>query len=270
MSCSNLSGYFLQKLRFQIHIGARRHLQRMALETETTTSNATLISTRTNSAVSSLPIIKFEDLPVSYLLRCHGVRENVTAFLEEVSRSLLLDLQVPRELPALTRINTFDALARNAIVLGIPVHSLESDDGNSLFNFQSPPRPGEESLALPIDLCPTALQRRVQHHPWLDLLPIPKMRDNILCGIQAGELDEDQLCNEIICEILDLDAPSKASLIIWGDPWSISGWELSPRFFAKWSHLLGGCDEVLDATNYWRQKRGAMKIECDLGTRYQS
>ncbi|UQC73431.1 uncharacterized protein CLUP02_00075 [Colletotrichum lupini] len=200
-----------------------------------------------------------EMLGIYYLLRCAGIRNNVAEFLQRASSNWTLQLPIPRDLPALTRLNAFDALARNALVLGIPVELIESDDGDSLFIHQGPERPGSSEV-LPPHLSPTALQRTVKHHPWLDLFPIPKMRDNILRGIQSGEIDEDELCNALVCDLLDLDSPTKSSLVIWGDAWDLNGWELGPEFFRRWGGLVQGCPEVLTATNYWRQKRGVGKI----------
>jgi hypothetical protein len=90
---------------------------------------------------------------------------------------------------------------------------------------------------------------------------VPRMRDNILRGIQTGQLDEDELSEQLLCDLLKLDATSGASLMIWGDSWDINGWEFSPEFFVKWDVLLRGCPEVLQATNYWRTKRRETQLD---------
>jgi len=177
-----------------------------------------------------------------------------------------LSLPVPRDLPTLTRLNAFNALARNALVLGISVESLESDEGDSPFLCQRPLLVSTDGVVqlFPAHLTPTALQRTVKHHPWLDLFPIPRMRDNILQGIQDGILDEDMLCNELVCDLLNLEGSSAASLIIWGDSWEMGQWEFSPDFFKRWGALLQGCEEVWHATNQWRAKRGETPVEAVL------
>lgn len=168
------------------------------------------------------------------------------------------------DLPVVTRLNAFDALARNSTILHISPDLLGSDDGNSPFLMQGPPQPNADAAGspnFPSHLAPTALQKRVTHHPWLDLFPIPNMRDNILRGLEAGLLDEDELSDGLVCDLLNLEATSAASLVIWGDSWDIAGWEFSPAFFVKWAPLLRGCGEVLRATNYWRERRRAPRLE---------
>lgn len=128
-----------------------------------------------------------------------------------------LNLPSPHDLPLVTRLNTFDALAWNALMLRIPVECLETDDHSSLFNYQGPTPPSAEEPSLPTYLRPTALQQTVTHHSWLDLFPIPRMRDNILRGIEAGEYDEDELCDTLCCDLLKFDETTNAALVVWGE-----------------------------------------------------
>lgn len=85
------------------------------------------------------------------------------------------------------------------------------------------------------------------------------MRDNFLKAIGDPDLcDEDVLCQDL-CQY---DASTgKATLIVWGSPWDPRSWEASPAFLRKWGFLLYGCDEILQATNYWREKRGEGRIK---------
>lgn len=211
-------------------------------------------------------------LPLFQILRCEGKKNDAIRFLRYAFGNIASGAPTPGHLPALTRINALDALIRNAVVIGITAEALESEDDSSPFTcqYQLPPTPGAAAAAaaaaraLPPCLAPTTLQRTVAHHPWLDMFPIPDLRDNILRGIQAGVLDEDELCHELTCELLDLNTASKAPLLIWGDSWDLNGWELSPGFFRRWGPLLRGCQDVLQATNHWRQKRGEARIEVIL------
>lgn len=164
------------------------------------------------------------------------------------------------DIPIVTRLNAFDALVRNAFILHIPAESLESEEDCSPFTV------GPLVSNYPADLAPTHLQRTILHHPWLDLLPIPAMRDNIIRGIQEGIYDEEQLSQDLICELLNFEAIDSAPLMIWGDSWDISGWEFSPGFFARWGSLLQGCPEVLQATNAWRAKRNEKLLELSIDT----
>lgn len=216
-------------------------------------------SANTRRYQSQLFIAVLDRLPIFTIVQCPQIRDNLRDYLQRAFTNWGLNLPTVVDLPNVTRLNTFDALARNALALQIPFEYLESDDYNSLFNIRGPQSPGEK-LRLPTHLLPTQLQRAVTHHSWLDLLPIPGVRDNILRGIESGEYDEDQLCEAFCCDLLDFGSGTKALLIVWGESWDARGWEFSPEFFRRWGALLRGCPEVLDATNYWRERRGEMKI----------
>lgn len=212
----------------------------------------------------SLWLANIHNLPILLSLGRHPLYEYIASFLRQAYVDWCLNHPNLWALPGLARLNTMDALLRNAFVLQIPVEYLESDDYDSIFNSSgllSQNRPH----ALPTDLSPTAMQKVVTHHSWLDLFPFPGMRDNILRGISTGELDENQLSVEICCDLLRLDATSPGALIIWGEAWEASSWEFSPDFFRKWGQLLRGCPQALEATNHWRQERGEMRLDFHLG-----
>ncbi|RYP79005.1 hypothetical protein DL769_003078 [Monosporascus sp. CRB-8-3] len=111
----------------------------------------------------------------------------------------------------------------------------------------------------PDNLCPTALQRTVRHHPSVDLFPVPRMRDNLFNGVAAGLFDEDELCVDLmdVDDKADSDKPCPYRL---GESWDFRNWEASVPFLRKWGRLINGCPEILEATNYWREKRGERKL----------
>ena len=111
---------------------------------------------------------------------------------------------------------------------------------------------------LPSDLTPTAIQRSVPHHPWLDLLPIPQLRDNLILADAAGALDEYQLCHDMHGR--NDSGTAFTGIIVWKDPWDKAGWEITTGFLMRWGWVLRDCWELLSATNYWRVKRGEMRI----------
>lgn len=168
----------------------------------------------------------------------------------------------PIRLPSLVSVNIFNALARNAATLRISKEWLE-EEAISPFNLHGPGLGQlfiELSLrgACPDSLRPTALQLSVPHHPWIDLLPIPRLRDNILNAIEDPNVcDEDILCYDMV-EVNN--EHEKPCLIVWGESWDPHGWEASVAFLRKWGWLLKGCPEILQATNYWRQKRGETRL----------
>lgn len=70
----------------------------------------------------------------------------------------------------------------------------------------------------PSNLIPTVLQKKIPHHPWIDLFPLASMRDNFLLATsnRLSEEDEIRLWNDVV------EAKSPGSdwtgLITWGDP----------------------------------------------------
>lgn len=219
--------------------------------------------TSTRQYQSQLFIAVLDKLPILLLVRCTDLHDKVRGFMQKAYTNWGLNLPTVHDLPFVTRLTTFDALARNALVLQIPTEYLETDDHSSIFNLRGPKSPAKQP-AFPPHLLPTQLQKEVTHHSWLDLFPIPRLRDNMLRGIETGQYDEDELCDALCCDLLDFETGTTASLVVWGESWDAAGWEFSPEFFMKWGALLQGCPEVLDTTNYWRQKRGAGRINYQL------
>ncbi|KAI7786041.1 hypothetical protein LA080_004895 [Diaporthe eres] len=113
--------------------------------------------------------------PILLLVRCTDLHDRVRETLQRVSANWGLNHRTPLDLPLVTRLNTFDALARNALMLRIPLEYLEADEQPSVFNYQGPPPLPTQQPSVPTNLRPTALQKTVTHHSWLDLFPIPSM-----------------------------------------------------------------------------------------------
>lgn len=120
---------------------------------------------------------------------------------------------------------------------------------------ESPWASPEKSLAnlvCPDSLLPTCVQRAIPHHPWMDLWPIPKMRDNLL--LAAGLFDEDKLCN-VLLEFEDIPN-EKSGLVVQDEPWDPASWEAIESFIKEWTWAIKGCTELLASTNFWRSRRG--------------
>ena len=113
---------------------------------------------------------------------------------------------------------------------------------------------------MPASLRPTTLQQTVEHHPWIDLFPIPRLRDNFL---RAGDsFDEADLCNDLV-DFHDITHDG-TGMIVWDCPWESSGWEVSAYFLLKWPWLLRGCNELAASTNRWRATRGEPALNFDF------
>ena len=181
-----------------------------------------------------------------------AAQEMISRFEAWAHQSYLLGSPRVDLLLTLIQFNVFRALISNNFSLGFDLAWLR-EDAISPFYTTSP----ESWGSLPENLRPTELQHKVEHHPWIDLFPIPTMRDNLL---RAGaDYDDTAICLDIV-EIGD-KPKEKAGLIVWGEPWDIYGWEASPAFLRKWAWVVEGCHELLKSTNYWRMKRGERMIE---------
>ncbi|KAE9363605.1 hypothetical protein N431DRAFT_431805 [Stipitochalara longipes BDJ] len=151
------------------------------------------------------------------------------------------------ELLTLIQFNVFRALISNTSTLGFSMGWLQ-EDATSPWSSTCEPI----NSSCPASLQPTLVQRMIPHHPWIDLFPIPRMRDNML--LAGDSFDEYELCNDLVdfC-----DVPSeRTGLVIWGEPWDPSGWEVSESFLKRWGWVVRGCTELLASTNYWRKQRG--------------
>ncbi|KAE8155125.1 hypothetical protein BDV25DRAFT_126064 [Aspergillus avenaceus] len=149
----------------------------------------------------------------------------------------------------LTRLNVHRAIRENIAAIGMTVDWMNSDDSLSIFNIGLP---GFTEDGIPTNLRPTAIQRWVPHHPWLDFFPFPGMRDRL---ILAGDtFDEDELCHDLMA-FWDT-RNSGATLLVWGQAWDAASWEVTEEFARKWAWLLRGSPELLLSTNSWRLSRG--------------
>ncbi|KAM0236292.1 hypothetical protein ACHAP5_009426 [Fusarium lateritium] len=140
---------------------------------------------------------------------------------------------------------------------------------------------------IPFDLQPTALQSRQAHATWIDLLPCPRMRDNLIT--HHGEFNHWLLVNDVMGNLLQdimfnkygkgtgpkrqyrpavgkFDSPSshRRGIIIWGEPHQMSSWEITPGFLDRWGWAVEGCDELMETTNHWRSLRGEKPLKFSL------
>ena len=157
---------------------------------------------------------------------------------------------------------------------------------------------------LPKHLVPTNSQMSSCHSTWIDLIPFPKMRDNLIKW--APWFDHSEFAADVIGSLGDTtlypkrrrggakhsspivkqrflvlqqqpddddddDDESSGSgstgtglgqedarngLIVWGEPFLPSSWEVTPGFLRKWSWTVEGCDELMYFSNRWRMARG--------------
>jgi hypothetical protein len=111
----------------------------------------------------------------------------------------------------------------------------------------------------------TPIQQSIKHEGWIDSVPCPTLRDNLILATVAGTLDEDDLCDDICGGLHDgFDEVESRGLLVWGNPWETASWEVSAGFLRKWGGLLKGCREMLRATNKWRESRGEEPLVLEI------
>ncbi|KAE8356071.1 hypothetical protein BDV28DRAFT_161974 [Aspergillus coremiiformis] len=199
----------------------------------------------------SAPALSLEAIELVHILHADSV--DTTRILHDVEAlahsQCMLASPCTDLLLHLIQYNFINALVQNKNVLGFTTEQLH-DDAISPFNLTGPWQT-EMEIFLPPSLQPTFIQRTVPHHPWLDLLPIAQMRDNL---IAAGEsFDDIQLCHDMKGQ--DSTSTGRTGIIVWRDPWDPSGWEVTEPFARSWGWTLQGCWDLFRSTNSWRAQR---------------
>lgn len=105
----------------------------------------------------------------------------------------------------LTEYSVLRAFVQNANLLAIDPRVFMDDEALSPWTMSNP-----YPALMPHDLSPTPLQLSTPHHPYLDMIAPPSLRDNVLLSVMTEE-QEEQLC----CDM------HYGSFTIWGSqPWS--------------------------------------------------
>ncbi|VUC36375.1 unnamed protein product [Clonostachys rosea] len=139
----------------------------------------------------------------------------------------------------------------------------------------------DEANNLPVSVRPTPLQSSKDHATWIDIIPFPTMRDNLIR--YDSEYDQVEFGNDLVGDLVDFagvyqlqrpkqqrtpgnksslpndgacGAGARTGLIVWGEPHCPENWEVTPGFMQKWSWALAGCQPLLDSSNRWRALRG--------------
>tara|TARA_R110002060_G_C2100152_1_gene97619 strand:+ start:119 stop:826 length:708 start_codon:yes stop_codon:yes gene_type:complete len=185
-----------------------------------------------------------------------GNRLFMERFEAFATRSYISHIGALDILPSLSQFHFIKALFANMEVLGLSDEEMD-DEALSPFNtflgpFSEGPSPALASVSkLPTALQPTELQHITPHHPWIDLLPMPRMRDNIFCK-DVESFDEEELCHAMRGQAPE----NNPSLLVWRDPWDPTGWEVTEEFIMSWGWVIAGCTDLLRSTNSWRARRG--------------
>ncbi|KAH6610897.1 abhydrolase domain-containing [Trichoderma cornu-damae] len=200
---------------------------------------------------------------------CHMKRDERSAFFHQlydlVSRSVAqhtLDCQL---LPSVMQFNVIRAATINASSIGLALETISEDsispfyDGGVSPCLLPAPPPCDEAGAgdkwenIPPNLQPTALQRQIVHHPWIDICPQPGLRDALLRRL--GDLDEDEFCHHMFLQSGQSDDGGMIGMVVWGEAWDPTSYEISAAMVRKWPWLADECPDMIATTNYWRGRR---------------
>ncbi|UKZ81759.1 hypothetical protein TrVFT333_009532 [Trichoderma virens FT-333] len=121
------------------------------------------------------------------------------------------------------------------------------------------------------DLRPIAEQITVEHHPYIDILPFPTLRRNLI--MHQNEIDEDEFLNDTLTGLVcwggagttKRDPDSVTGHAVTGNLWDVRSWEAKVWFLKKYWWLLGGEEgELVRQSEWWRSVRGEeAKIDLD-------
>ena len=212
-------------------------------------------STKSTESIRSKSLRRSRSRPQ---LTSPEARVKLRLFAQQAYQDYMLSSPRPSALQTLIQFNVIKALTSNAEALSLPVDKMCDGRLKSPFNSRVP-FPSWD--AYPPSLRPTPVQISTPHHPWIDVFPIPNMRDNLIAACGTGT-DEIELKIDLI-NVQDSES-AKANMIVWGNPADPLAWEATVPFLRKWGWLLKGCSEVLEATNYWREKRGERRLVFEL------
>ena len=162
----------------------------------------------------------------------------------------------------LIQLNIINSLTRNSAILGFTMDWLVCASISPFPCTEQGTKSGTLTALSPDSLIPTKLQLEIQHHPWVDLFPLPRMRDNFLLAITSilPPDEEAQLWEDVVELGGDKDW---SGFVVWGESWDPRNWEVTVPFLRRWGWLLRGCPEMMEATNYWRCRRGERPIESE-------
>ncbi|KAF9880617.1 hypothetical protein CkaCkLH20_01659 [Colletotrichum karsti] len=183
-------------------------------------------------------------------------RAFLTRFAEQALLSYAMGSPRPDHYMRLLQLNIINGLTNNAAALGFSFDWLICESVSPFGHDSQNSKAGTvQGLSVPPSLAPTNMQLGIKHHPWLDLFPLPRLRDNLLVAVLSMTVEEEE---ELFSYIIG-SAGGKAEwagLVVWGEPWDPRNWEVTPPFLHRWGFLLRGCSELMHSTNYWRGRRG--------------
>jgi hypothetical protein len=121
------------------------------------------------------------------------------------------------------------------------------------------------------NLRPSREQITIQHPSYIDILPFPTLRKNMIKNQENFDEDEffEDMTTGLVCwggsgigkKERNLSTGSASS----GTPWDVRSWEAKASFLRKYWNFLGGDEgELVQQSEWWRNIRGDDDIELPL------
>ncbi|KAF6815454.1 hypothetical protein CSOJ01_03537 [Colletotrichum sojae] len=133
---------------------------------------------------------------------------------------------------------------------------------NSPFNLGT----GTAAELLPLTWRPTATQVLTPHHPIMDFLPWPGVRDRIISVFNLPDPARPPAARGTLGLVnfaYDLEDSAEGARIWGADPYDASTWEVGQVLFERWWFLFDR--SVIEQSNGWRQARGATPLQLKPG-----
>ncbi|KAL1616841.1 hypothetical protein SLS56_011273, partial [Neofusicoccum ribis] len=179
-----------------------------------------------------------QPLHIASFTACEPDSERTEQFMAQFAASAHRDLHLqqgssPRAdlLISLVRFNTTRAIVLNARAMGVTTALMAPESRSLLPTAEGAAFAARASVLLPPSLQPTPLQLSISHHPWVDVLPLPELRDNLLCRNESI-YDKKELCRDL--GGFQAVSGGCGGMIVWGEPWDPRGWEVTDAFVEKW------------------------------------
>lgn len=114
---------------------------------------------------------------------------------------------------------------------------------------------------LPSNMRPTFLQLTVQHHPFMDLLPWPSVRDKLILIFSQPEYMRPPVARSptaLVDFVYDMEDPSEGIRVTGADPFAGENWEVGQAIFKKWWWAFS--KDIIENSNRSRRNRGASAL----------
>lgn len=121
--------------------------------------------------------------------------------------------------------------------------------------------PASSISHLPQTWQPTTAQILIPHHPILDLLPWPSVRENIIRVLTLPEEVRPPIAKSataLVQFVYDLKDNAEGIRIWGGDTYDPASWEVGQLLFERWWFIFDR--EIVAQSNMWRDLRGAARL----------